>query len=102
MRKVLSLAHGVFLGLFPADLWGGGGGGLLHQVLSSHSQPEDYGRQGLRSGIGGKSGERRNSCVVLWDSRICAVHIDNPESASYLCWSEVCSEWDFSCKNSRS
>lgn len=24
MRKVLSLAHGVFLGLFPADLWGGG------------------------------------------------------------------------------
>lgn len=63
MRKVFSLAHRVFLGLFPADLWGGGG--LLHQVLSSHSQPEDYGRQGLRSGIGGKSGERRNSCFGI-------------------------------------
>lgn len=63
MRKALSLA--VFLGLFPE---GFSKHLLLQQVLQPHSQPEDTGRQGLRSGIGGKSGGQRDSCVELWAS----------------------------------
>lgn len=73
MRKVLSLAHKVFLGLFPADL---SKPLLPHQVLYSHSQPEDTGPARVWR-------TEEQLCRALGLRRACAVNTDNPESVFF-------------------